>query len=77
MLYAQQTTTVFTNIMSTNTTTLRRTLPWLILIAVAVGAFFAWKPFKAVYISGVPKDIPQPAFVYIPTGANFEQVIDS
>ncbi|MCC6412426.1 MAG: endolytic transglycosylase MltG [Saprospiraceae bacterium] len=77
MLYAQQTTTVSTYLMSTNPTTLRRMLPWLILIAVAVGAFFAWKPFKAVYISGVPKDIPQPAFVYIPTGANFEQVIDS
>lgn len=77
MLYAQQTTTAFTNRMSTNPTTLRRLLPWLILITVAVGAFFAWKPFKAVYISGVPDNLPQPAYLYIPTGANFEQVVDS
>lgn len=77
MTYAPPTTTAFTYHMSTKPTTLRRILPWTMLALVAVGAIFAWKPFKAVYISGVPKDIPQPAYLYIPTGANFEQVVDS
>ncbi len=70
--------TAFTQRMNTTTLkTRRRVWPWVVLAVAAVASFFAWKPFKAVYISGVPDNLPQPSFLYVPTGASFEQVVDS
>lgn len=55
----------------------RRTTGALILLAIlAIALFIGWKPLKAIYLTGVPDQLPQP-YLYIPTGATFEQVIDS
>lgn len=48
----------------------------LFLIALALGLLFGWKPLKAIYFSGVPDQLDQ-TILYIPTGATFEQVLDS
>ncbi len=53
--------------------TLRLTLFFVILLLVAA---IAWPPLKAIYFSGVPSKTPR-RYVYIPTGATFEQVVDS
>ena len=49
----------------------------LLLLAVLIGGFiFAWKPLKAICFSGVPNQLER-EFLLIPSGATFEQVIDS
>ncbi|MEQ1743859.1 MAG: endolytic transglycosylase MltG [Saprospiraceae bacterium] len=49
----------------------------LLLLATLLGALaVAWKPLKAIYLSGVPGHLEN-HFVYIPTGATFDQVLDS
>jgi len=47
-----------------------------LLAALVAGAAVVWKPLKAIYLSGVPSE-PARRYVYIPTGATFEQVVDS
>lgn len=39
-----------------------------------IAAVFAWKPLRAVYLSGVPQNIEN-QFVCIPTGAPFDEVV--
>lgn len=49
----------------------------LVFIGLAVllaAGYFAWKPLRAIYLSGVPKSIEN-QFVQIPTGATFEEVV--
>ncbi len=48
----------------------------LALLLIAAGLFLLWKPIKAVYLSGTPDRLTQ-RYLYIPTGATFEQVVDS
>lgn len=45
-----------------------------VLAALLAGGYFAWHPLKAIYFSGVPKDIPD-QFVCIPTGSSFDEVV--
>lgn len=42
--------------------------------ALAAGAFFAWKPLRAIYFSGVPKELAG-HYVCIPTGSTFDEVV--
>lgn len=53
-----------------------KTLGLLLLAVLAGGLFFAWKPLKAIYFSGVPGHLER-EFLLIPAGATFEQVMDS
>lgn len=53
-----------------------KTLGLLALLLVGCGLFLAWSPLNAIYFSGVPAHLDN-KFVYIPTGASFEQVVDS
>lgn len=48
----------------------------VILLLLLIGAIIAWKPLRSIYFSGVPNDISN-QFLLIPTGATFEQVVDS
>jgi len=49
----------------------------LLLLALLLAAFaLAWRPLKAIYFSGVPDRLSDP-YLYIPTGASFDQVMDS
>ncbi|MCS6930146.1 MAG: endolytic transglycosylase MltG [Saprospiraceae bacterium] len=48
----------------------------ILFAAVIAAAVIAWKPLKAVYFSGVPNKLRR-EYLYIPTGATFEQVVDS
>jgi UPF0755 protein len=54
----------------------RKVLTLVLLVAVVIGVIVAWKPLKAIYFSGVPGELPR-RYLYIPTGATFEQVVDS
>ncbi len=54
----------------------RKTWGLLLLAVLLVALALAWKPLKAIYLSGVPDRLESP-FVYIPTGASFDQVVDS
>ena len=54
----------------------RKTIGLLILAVLVAGLYFAWKPLKAIYFSGVPAQLEQ-TILLIPTGASFEQVVDS
>ncbi len=48
---------------------------FLIVVAILLaGGYFAWQPLKAIYFSGVPKEV-QNRFVCIPTGASFDEVV--
>lgn len=53
-----------------------KTLLLLFLLVLLAGGYLAWKPIKAIYLSGVPENLEQP-YLHIPTGATFEQVLDS
>lgn len=53
-----------------------KTLGLLLLAVLAGGLFFAWKPLKSIYFSGVPGHLER-EFLLIPAGATFEQVMDS
>lgn len=55
-------------------TSTRTILVVALLLAVAGGLWFGWRPLKAIYFSGVPKTIVN-RFVCIPTGASFEDVV--
>jgi hypothetical protein len=55
------------------TSTLRNIALVLLVLAIAAGAYF-WKPIQAIYFSGVPNDITN-RYVCIPTGSNFEEVV--
>ncbi|MCS7035421.1 MAG: endolytic transglycosylase MltG [Saprospiraceae bacterium] len=54
----------------------KKILVFTFFIALIVGAVVAWRPLKAIYFSGVPGELPS-QYLYIPTGATFEQVVDS
>ncbi len=54
----------------------KRTLGVAALITLVIGLVVLWKPIKAIYFTGVPRDISK-RYLYIPTGARFEQVVDS
>lgn len=54
----------------------RKTVGLLTLAVVVGGLFLAWKPLKALYFSGVPAALEN-NILLIPTGATFEQVLDS
>ncbi len=54
----------------------KKTIGLLALFVLLVGIALIWQPMKAIYFSGVPKDLSR-RYVYIPTGATFEQVVDS
>ncbi|MBK8966248.1 MAG: endolytic transglycosylase MltG [Lewinellaceae bacterium] len=54
----------------------RKTFGLLVLTALLIGIYFAWTPIKAIYLSGVPAQLPN-KFLYIPTGSTYEQVVDS
>ncbi len=52
-----------------------RTYVLLFLLAAVIGGLvFAWRPLKAIYFSGVPKELVS-QFVCIPSNSNFEQVV--
>lgn len=53
-----------------------KTLLLLALALLAGGLFFAWTPIKAIYFSGVPRNLNN-SFLLIPAGSSFEQVVDS
>ena len=53
-----------------------KTLGLLLLALLLGGLFFAWKPLNAIYLSGVPAQLEN-EYLLIPTGASFEQVMDS
>ena len=66
---------------ATSTTTMEskksstRTYVLLFLAAAFIGGLvFAWRPLKAIYFSGVPKELAS-QFVCIPSNSNFEQVV--
>ncbi|MCB0527962.1 MAG: endolytic transglycosylase MltG [Lewinellaceae bacterium] len=42
--------------------------------ALLIGAYFAWRPLKAIYFSGVPAQLEN-KYVCIPTGSTFDQVV--
>jgi UPF0755 protein len=44
------------------------------LAVVLVGAALAWKPYKAIYINGVPDRLSE-TFVNIPTGSSFDDLV--
>lgn len=46
----------------------------ILTVAVAAAFWFGWQPLKAIYFSGVPKEVADP-YVCIPTGSTFEQVV--
>lgn len=46
----------------------------LLLLAVAIGGYFAWEPIKGYFIPAVPEQVADP-YVCIPTGSNFEDVV--
>lgn len=49
----------------------------LLLLALLLAAFaLAWRPLKAIYFSGVSNRLSD-RYLYIPTGATFDQVMDS
>ncbi|MBL7795912.1 MAG: endolytic transglycosylase MltG [Saprospiraceae bacterium] len=54
----------------------RKTWGLLLLVVLLVASVLAWKPIKAIYLSGVPDHLETP-FVHIPTNATFDQVVDS
>jgi UPF0755 protein len=60
--------------MTTNSSSKRRYILLALIALLAGGLWFGWQPLKAIYFSGVPKDIRDP-YVCIPTGSNFEQVL--
>ena len=43
----------------------------------AAGVFFAWRYYKRVFASNVSVERGEEAYLYIPTGADFEEVVDS
>jgi UPF0755 protein len=47
-----------------------------LVVLAGLGLALAWKPIKAIYLSGVPPHLRQ-SYLYIPTGATFDQVVDS
>lgn len=53
-----------------------KTFGLLALALLLGGLFFGWKPLKAIYLSGVPAQLDN-NYLLIPTGASFEQVLDS
>lgn len=53
-----------------------KTFGLLVLALLLGGLFFAWKPLKAIYFSGVPDRLDN-QYLLIPTGATFGQVLDS
>jgi UPF0755 protein len=53
---------------------MRKSLVPILLVIVAIGGFFAWKPLKAIYMSGVPGSLEQP-FLCIPTGTDFDGLV--
>ena len=53
-----------------------RTAAIVLLVIAGAGLVLAWKPLKAIYFSGVPNQLDT-HFLYIPTGASFDQVVDS
>ncbi|MFN0014170.1 MAG: endolytic transglycosylase MltG [Saprospiraceae bacterium] len=56
---------------------MKRKTSGLLLLAILLASLaIAWKPLKAIYLSGVPGRLEN-RFVYIPTGASFDQVLDS
>lgn len=61
------------NSMPSKSTT-RRSILVIILLALAIGAYFAVQPLKALLLPAVAEDIQDP-FVCIPTGASFEEVV--
>ena len=46
----------------------------VLMLILAVGAYFAWQPLKAIYFSGVPKGTEK-SYLHIPTGSSFDQVV--
>lgn len=43
-------------------------------IILVAGAFFGWQPLRAIYFSGVPKNLAT-EYVCIPTGSSFDEVV--
>ncbi len=60
--------------MQPKNTSLWKYLALFVVAAAVAGGFFAWQPLKAIYFSGVPKDLAEP-FVCIPTGSSFDEVV--
>jgi UPF0755 protein len=52
---------------------LKKLLP-VVLLVLAIGGYFAWRPVQAIYFSGVPAELTS-TFICIPTGADFEQLV--
>ncbi|MEM0993615.1 MAG: endolytic transglycosylase MltG [Bacteroidota bacterium] len=48
----------------------------LVLLLLLVGTVFAWRYYQMIYQPNVPEQLSQ-EYLYIPTGASFEQVLDS
>lgn len=45
-----------------------------VFVALLAGGYFAWEPLKAIYFTGVPKEVKD-LYVCIPTGSTFEEVV--
>jgi UPF0755 protein len=47
---------------------------YLLLGALAIAAFFLWKPYNAIYVNGVPSTLKE-RFLYVPTSTDFEGLV--
>lgn len=63
-----------TQVRMTSKITSARNIIIFLVIAAALGAYFAWQPIKGMMVTAVPENLEN-QFVCIPTGANFEQVV--
>ena len=55
---------------------MKRILLVLLLVALAVGAYFGFAKYQTYLTPNVPDRLPTP-YVHIPNGASFDQVVDS
>jgi UPF0755 protein len=66
---------IITNYTTDSSFAMRKNIVPILLAVLLIGGYFAWKPLKAIYLSGVPSELSD-RFVYIPTGASFDEVVD-
>lgn len=60
--------------MSSNPSSLKRTILLVLLVAAAIGAYLGWQPIKGTWFPAVPSDIGE-RYLCVRTGASFEDVM--